>query len=91
MYGAKDSRRRNENESELLEFLADPTVNVLEVDDAASRVYAEMVVALRKAGAPLPTNDVWIAAVAAREGASVLTYDEHFEAITRVAARLLAL
>lgn len=83
-------RRRAENERELGAFLRNPAVVVLDVDDAASRIYAEIVVALKSAGTPLPTNDIWIAAVAAREGSTVLTYDAHFRAIGRVGALVLS-
>jgi tRNA(fMet)-specific endonuclease VapC len=76
--------RRARNESELDEFLANPVVEVLEVDAEASRHYAEIVADLRRAGTPLPTTDIWIAATAARHGATVLTCDEHFEHIARV-------
>lgn len=78
--------RRERNESELDEFLANPVVEVLMVDAEASRHYAEIVADLRKAGTPLPTNDIWIAATAARHGAAVLTCDDHFERIARVGA-----
>ena len=82
-------KRADENEAELREFLAHPVVRVLEVDDEAASRYAEIVVDLRRAGTPVPTNDVWIAALAAREGATVVTYDAHFAAIRRVGARVL--
>jgi len=49
-----------------------------------SRHYAEIVAELRRAGTPLPTNDIWVAAVASRNGTTVLTCDDHFERITRV-------
>jgi tRNA(fMet)-specific endonuclease VapC len=45
---------------------------------------------LRRKGKPVPTNDVWIASVAARDGAIVLTYDAHFEDIERVGAVILS-
>jgi len=77
-------RRRERNESELAEFLTNPVVEVLAVDAEASRHYSEIVADLRQAGTPLPTNDIWIAATAARHGAAVLTCDRHFERITRV-------
>ena len=77
------------NENELRHFLRHPSVEILDVDDDASRIYAEITVALRKAGTPLPTNDIWVAAVAAREGATVLTYDEHFRLIHRVGSTIL--
>lgn len=34
-------------------------------------------------------NDVWIAACSAREGATVVTYHRHFEAIHRVGVLVL--
>lgn len=82
-------RKPLENERELDAFLRNPVVEVLDVDDAASRIYADIVVALRQVGTPLPTNDIWIAAVAAREGATVVTFDEHFRAIQRVGSVVL--
>jgi tRNA(fMet)-specific endonuclease VapC len=82
--------RARVNERDLVLFLHNASVHVLDVDDTSSRVYADIVLALRKAGTPLPTNDIWIAAVAAREGASVLTYDAHFRAIPRVGTILLS-
>jgi predicted nucleic acid-binding protein len=37
-----------------------------------------------RAGKAVPTNDIWIVATAARNGATVLTCDDHFERIGRV-------
>lgn len=76
--------RRPRNESELDAFLNNPAVQVLPVDSETSRQYAEIVAELRKAGTPIPTNDIWIAATAARNGATVLTCDEHFGRVGRV-------
>lgn len=76
--------RRMRNEAELDAFLDNPAVEVLQVDPETSRHYAEIVADLRRAGTPLPTNDIWIAAVASRNGATVLTCDDHFERIGRV-------
>ena len=88
--GFLTGRRREQNEAELQEFLASPVVEELAVDFEAARIYAEIVVDLRSAGTPVPTNDVWIAAVAARTGATVLTYDAHFELISRVGHLVLS-
>ena len=78
------------NEDELRRFLHHPLVEILDVDDDASRIYAEIMVALRKAGTPLPTNDIWVASLASRDGATVVTYDEHFRLIHRVGAKILS-
>jgi tRNA(fMet)-specific endonuclease VapC len=84
-------RKRERNEAELTTFLDNPVVRVLQVDAEVSRLYAEIVVDLRKAGTPVPTNDIWIAAIAARNGTAVLTCDEHFERIARVGAVVVSL
>jgi len=76
--------RRRRNEAELDDFLENPVVQVLPVDAETSRHYAEIVAELRNAGTPIPTNDIWIAATAARNGSTVLTCDDHFERIGRV-------
>lgn len=82
-------RRASENQRELAAFMRNPAVELLEVTDAVAQIYSEIVVGLRKAGRPLPTNDIWIAAIAAAAGATVVTYDEHFRSIQRVGALVL--
>lgn len=82
--------RRQRNEAELEAFLDNPAVEVLQVDFETSRHYAEIVADLRRAGTPLPTNDIWIAATAARNGTTVLTCDDHFEHIARVGAIVIS-
>ena len=76
--------KRRRNETELDAFLDSSVVEVLPVDSETSHQYAEIVAELRKAGTPIPTNDIWIAATAARNGTTVLTCDDHFERIARV-------
>ena len=87
--GFVQGRRREENARELQEFIANPVVEQLPVGSQAARIYGEIVGDLRSAGTPVPTNDIWIAAVAARAGATVLTYDDQFEAISRVGSLVL--
>jgi tRNA(fMet)-specific endonuclease VapC len=87
--GFRLGRHFERNETELQEFLDSPVVHILEVDNMATYHYAETVADLRGAGTPVPTNDIWIAAVAIRESAMVITYDAHFKHIHRVGTRLL--
>lgn len=82
-------RQRARNEAELDEFLADPTVEELPLDREIASIYAEIVTALREAGTPLPSNDIWIAAASARAEAPLLTFDEHFREIGRIGAIVL--
>lgn len=81
--------RSAENETTLRRFLANPVVEELPADGDVSLYYAEIVVDLRRAGTPVPTNDIWIAATAVRFGALVLTYDGHFRRIGRVGSLVL--
>ena len=81
--------RVRENELELSQFLEHRVVEEVPVDRDVARIYAEIVRALKAKGTPLPTNDIWIAASAARVGATVLTFDDHFRAIERVGSLVL--
>lgn len=83
-------RKQKQNQDELRQFLAHRLVEQIAVDAEIARIYAEIVLTLRSAGTPLPTNDIWIAAAAARFGATVLTYDSHFSSIGRVASLVLS-
>jgi tRNA(fMet)-specific endonuclease VapC len=87
--GFRLGTRREANEAELDRFVAHPAVEVLPVSEDVVNVYAAIVLDLKTAGTPLPANDIWIAAVAARHGATVLTYDAHFRTIAKVAATIL--
>ena len=82
--------KRQRNETELDAFLDSPVVEVLPVDAETSRHYAGIVAELRKAGTPVPTNDMWIAATTARNGTTVLNCDDHFERIGRVGSIVIA-
>ncbi|MDE2763128.1 MAG: type II toxin-antitoxin system VapC family toxin [Gemmatimonadota bacterium] len=71
------------------DFLAHPVVEIIAADNEVARAYGRLVAELRKAGTPLPTNDIWIAACAARTSSVVLTHDAHFTCIDRVGCELL--
>ena len=82
-------RARTRNEQRLRDFLDEPIVDVQDVDDDASTEYARVIANLRKAGRPIPSNDGWIAALAIRDGATLVTYDEDFRAIERLTVHIL--
>jgi tRNA(fMet)-specific endonuclease VapC len=87
--GFSRGRQAARNERELEEFLANPVVETLPVDRDVARFYAEIFSSLKSAGTPLPVNDIWVAATAARAGASVLTFDAHFSKVKRVGSLVL--
>lgn len=88
--GFLGGKKERENGRELAEFLAQPIVEELPVDGQVARIFAEMVHELKRAGRPLPTNDVWIAATAANSGATLLTFDGHFAVVTRLGKLILS-
>ena len=81
--------RLRENLHELAQFLASPRVSIVRVDEETSERYAVIVDSLRQAGAPIPTNDIWIAASAMQHGAILLTTDPHFRAVPQVVSEIL--
>ena len=56
-------------------------VSVLPVTRRTGRIYAQLFIGLKKAGTPIPTNDIWIAASALECGGLLLTNDHHFQRI----------
>ncbi len=88
--GFMQSSRQPQNESELRAFLSSSAVIVHDIDENAASLFAELITELRCAGTPIPVNDIWIAAIALREGATVVTYDSHFAKIRRAAMRILS-
>lgn len=77
------------HETALNEFLKSPRVRSAVVGEETGRRYAVIFDALRRAGTPVPTNDIWIAATAMEHGLTVLTLDQHFNRIPQVVCRLL--
>ncbi len=85
LYGFRHGTRLARNLSELEAFLEDLAVEVLPVGPVTADRYARVAVALRRAGRPIPTNDLWIAAHALESGAVLATRDAHFEEIAGLA------
>jgi len=66
------------NERFLQRFLATPGVLVVWATDATTHHYAALFRQLRQQGTPVPTNDLWIAALVVEHGATLCTRDAHF-------------
>lgn len=52
---------------------------VIEIDEETELEYGRIWSRLAKKGKPIPTNDIWIAAVAMQYGGKLITQDRHFE------------
>ena len=79
--GGTQSRR---NETLLNRLLAKPTVGVLLPSRETAEQYARLFVQLRRAGTPVPDNDLWIAALVLEHDLVLITRDRHFERIPQV-------
>jgi tRNA(fMet)-specific endonuclease VapC len=78
-FGIATSRRRREYEAWLARGRA--FWNVLPVVEETAMHYAAIRQQLKRAGAPLPANDVWIAALAQQHDLAILSRDAHFDAV----------
>lgn len=81
MDGFHGGSRLKENIRLLEETARGPNVEVLAVAWSTSEWFGRISSGLRRAGTPIPTNDVWIAAHAMEHGATVLTADAHFDKV----------
>ena len=81
--------RAKENRTVLAEFLDEPFVVVLETTPAVARHYGQIFARLRRAGTPIPVNDIWIAAATIDSGAHLLTFDRDFRHVEGLDQTLL--
>lgn len=66
------------NERVLIQFLNRPRVKMLLPDDGTTHHYARVFAQLRAQGTPIPTNDIWIAALVLQHDLSLYSRDGHF-------------
>lgn len=78
-FGIAYSRRRKEYEKWLGELIA--ATRVLPVDHETPVHFAQIRTELKKAGRPIPSNDLWIAALSRQHRLPLMTQDRHFDAV----------
>jgi len=54
---------------------------VLDINEPTTHYYAEIVLQLKQKGRPIPTNDIWIAALCRQHSLPLLSRDEHFDLV----------
>jgi len=77
-------RRTSENERVLRRLLLKPGVSVLYPDDQTTHHYASAYRQLRHQGTPIPTNDLWIAALVLQHNLALHDRDRHFDHLPQI-------
>jgi tRNA(fMet)-specific endonuclease VapC len=72
------------NEKGLVTFMTSPRVFVLFADEATTHFYSSLNSDLHRAGTPIPTNDLWIAALVLQHDLVLFSRDRHFDRIPRL-------
>ena len=81
-YGIRQSRDRQRYEQWLTESIL--TFRVLNVDEETAVSYANLRSELKRAGTPIPSNDVWIAALCRQHDLPLLSRDAHFDHVKKL-------
>jgi len=72
------------NEGGLRRFLLRSGVSLLFPDEQTTYHYAALFRQLRQQGTPIPTNDVWIAALVIQHGLVLCSRDAHFDHLPQI-------
>ena len=72
------------NEAVLRRFLLKPGIGVLYADQQTTHHYGTVYRQLRKQGTPIPTNDMWIAALVLQHSLVLFARDAHFDALPQL-------
>jgi len=82
--GFAAGRRGSDNERILRRLLAKDGVRVLFPDDRTTQQYAAVYRQLRRQGTPIPTHDLWIAALVLQHDLVLHSRDRHFEHLPQI-------
>ena len=79
-YGIAQSRHRTHYSNWLDALILDCLV--LNISEETTHRYAAINLELRQMGKPIPTNDLWIAALGRQYSLSILSRDKHFDFVS---------
>ena len=77
--------RGAENERSLRRLLLKPGVAVVFADEQTTHHYAAVYRQLRRQGTPIPTHDLWIAALVLQHDLVLCARDRHFNHLPQLA------
>ena len=72
------------NDALLSALLSKPTVDVLLPSRETAEHYGRLFVQLKRAGTPIPDNDLWIAALVLQHDLALCSRDGHFDRIPQL-------
>jgi tRNA(fMet)-specific endonuclease VapC len=82
--GAHSIKRGDAQARILGELLQQPGVRVAHSSETTTHHYAAIYARLKKAGTPIPTNDLWIAALAVEHSLVLYSRDAHFDLLPSI-------
>ena len=71
-------QKQKQNKMWLENFLLKSSVSLLNATKETSEIFGHIKHSLKKAGTPIPINDVWIASHVFETGSVLISYDSHF-------------
>jgi len=78
-FGARNSGNPKKNLQAIEQLLRNSQLVIPDRDSAAK--YGEIHTSIRRKGRPIPTNDLWIAALALQHGLPLVSRDQHFSVV----------
>ena len=78
-YGICHSRNLQDYQQWLQQYL--PYFRILDIEDRTTIPYAAVRTELKRAGTPIPSNDVWIAALCRQHSLPIISRDHHFDLV----------
>ncbi len=82
LFGLQASSKTGELKKLLTDFLR--TSRVISLNGGTADFYADIRGELKRAGTPIPENDIWIAALVREYGLPILSRDMHFDYVKGV-------
>lgn len=76
--------RGQKNERTLRRFLMKEGVGMLFADEQTTHHYASAYRQLRTQGTPIPTNDLWVAALVLQHDLALCARDQHFDHLPQI-------
>ncbi len=83
LYGFKNGSKEDINRELLSKFLNIEGIEVLNTSLETAEIFSDIMIELKQKGTPIPSNDIWIAALGIETGSVIITRDNHFIHISK--------